>query len=354
MSSVNERVAKPNVLVAVLGMSPAVVTETIYALAQSEERTFVHKVELIGTVPAADLYQRKLAGRRGALVRLARMYSLPVPQTRFHLLRNAEGTSALEDLRTTADSMAAWRQVFDIVRELVDSSALLLGSIAGGRKTLGQALTLAFQLLARRQDRLLHVLVPAPQEANPKFFFPRPGESVPIDLADVPFLRTRELAVADRVLDMEQLLAAVQARLDAAAQPKLEFCLDAAGKVTSVKVNEKLLWPNAMGIRLRQRDLHIWLHLARLRQRHDENANTSDPCPCCFRPAEDLAAFVPDSDRDLPHEFVRQAMSRIKRALLRFGLPLDHIDAVRFRGAGARPNRVYGLYMPPGGIRVLE
>ncbi|MFN4149168.1 MAG: CRISPR-associated ring nuclease Csm6, partial [Rhodocyclaceae bacterium] len=45
-------------------------------------------------------------------------------------------------------------------------------SIAGGRKTMGFYLGYAFSLYARPQDRLSHVLVSAPFESHPEFFYP--------------------------------------------------------------------------------------------------------------------------------------------------------------------------------------
>jgi hypothetical protein len=81
-------------------------------------------------------------------------------------------------------------------------------SLAGGRKTLGYYLGYALSLFGRPQDRLSHVLVSAPFESHPRFFYPTPRECVihtldreqrPLDcrdavvtLAEIPFVRLRD------------------------------------------------------------------------------------------------------------------------------------------------------------------
>lgn len=343
-----------NVLVAVVGLTPAVVTQALYGLSVlSTERVPVHRVDIIGTLPAIELSRNALLGSRGALSRLARVYQLPTPTTRFHVLRKSPSRAPLMDLRTTEDNHAAWLQVFRIVRALLPRSQTLLGSIAGGRKTLSHALVLAFQLLGRRQDRLFHVLLRPEQTGNPNFFFPLPGDEVQIDLAEVPFLRTRELNTHSGNLDLCTFLSAVQTRVEIATEPQLVFRLSLDGSIETVSIGGRTLWPNTLGIRLRQRDLHLWLHLAWLRSSHNDRA-TDYPCACCFRTPEQLSELVPPTDRDFPQEYVRQAMSRIKSALLEFGLPLEHADKLRFRGAGQRPYTKYGVHLSPRCISITR
>jgi hypothetical protein len=187
------------------------------------------------------------------------------------------------------------------------------------------------------------------------------------------------LALRSDALELPNLIAAVQPHLDAPTSVQLEFRLNPRGEVAAVRINGRTLWPNQNKLRIRRRDLAMWLYLASLRQKHGTSTRaplpppksgkqvrangsspnpsatlTSTPCPCCFREAADLAHLVPDSDRELPYEYVRQAMSRIKRALIQFGLPLEHLDQVRFRGAGKRPNTMYGLFLPPEQITICK
>ncbi|MEZ5643338.1 MAG: CRISPR-associated ring nuclease Csm6 [Burkholderiaceae bacterium] len=71
-----------------------------------------------------------------------------------------------EENACAADAITA------LVAELTrDAQAALHVSIAGGRKTMGFYLGYAFSLFARPQDELSHVLVSAPFESHPEFFF---------------------------------------------------------------------------------------------------------------------------------------------------------------------------------------
>ncbi|MCX8072823.1 MAG: CRISPR-associated ring nuclease [Candidatus Binatia bacterium] len=389
-------------LVAVAGVQAKRIVEAFYALTVAAPKPVkIERIDVIGTQRVWDAYRATLGPHASILSKVARQHGICVPELRFHLLTNPSGTEPLRDLLTTDDNMAAWRQVLEIVRTLIAESSTLLGVCAGARQALRQALTLAFQLLARPQDRLFDIRVRGLlAEARPTAG--RARRSTPrVVLSELPFLRVQELPRRADALEQPTLVAAVQPGLDDHPQPSLEFHLDERGTLTRVVVDGRTLWPNRLRIRLRQRDLVLWLHLAQLRKQHcpapssvvtappchrvadaqeiPKDAETAQwaplpeakgarsgldphtgaangspirPCPCCFREAAQLSAFVPESDRELPDEYVRQAMSRIKRALSQFGLPLAHLEAVRFRGAGSRPHTSYGIHLDPDRITI--
>ena len=195
------------ILVAVTGLSPQIVTETIYALAA----TFVPtEVSLLTTRRGAELaVDTLLDPSTGWLHRLRSDYGLPpvaFDEERIHVLRDATGAQ-LDDLRTPADNTAAADAITQLLCELTqDDSSALHVSIAGGRKTMGFYLGYALSLYGRPQDRLSHVLVSQPYESLPEFFYPTPT-SVPIKtrqgrvvdardgevaLAEIPFVRMRD------------------------------------------------------------------------------------------------------------------------------------------------------------------
>jgi hypothetical protein len=107
--------------------------------------------------------------------------------------------------------------------------------VAGGRKTMGLFLGIAFQLFARPQDRLSHVLVWPPEiEGHKDFFYPPPrpttytidgrairSRDIRVELAEIPVLLLRErVPAAD--LDTESytdLVARAQQELDRLAAP---------------------------------------------------------------------------------------------------------------------------------------
>ena len=171
------------ILLCVAGLSPQIVTETLYALTVIGEPRFVPtEIHLLTTAEGAERARLTLLSEEpGWFHRLRRDYGLP--EIRFtldtlHLLRAADGRP-LNDIREVADNEALADAITAKVRELTtDPDSAVHASIAGGRKTMGFYLGYALSLFGRPQDRLSHVLVSSPFESNPNFFYPAPVERV--------------------------------------------------------------------------------------------------------------------------------------------------------------------------------
>ena len=200
-------------LVAVTGLSPQIVTETLYALSVRQAPPFVPtEVRLITTEKGAERAKLSLLHpESGWFHRLLTDYELPpiaFGPEHIHVLKDAGGRP-LDDIRSPEDNERAADAITDVVRDLTrDDDCALHVSIAGGRKTMGFYLGYALSLYGREQDRLSHVLVNAPYESHRDFFYPTPG-SVPIHtrepdsrpydardakvtLAEIPFVRLRD------------------------------------------------------------------------------------------------------------------------------------------------------------------
>lgn len=200
------------ILLAAAGLTPQIVTETLYALAVSRQPAFVPtEVRLVTTAEGAERARLSLLGDDpGWFSRLLQEYGvreIEFQDRHIHVLRSAAG-GGLEDIRSEEDNRRAADEITELVRKLTgDSESALHVSIAGGRKTLGFYLGYALSLFGREQDRLSHVLVSAPFESHPGFYFPTrqrhviytaPPESRPLDtataavtLAEIPFVRLR-------------------------------------------------------------------------------------------------------------------------------------------------------------------
>lgn len=219
------------VLLAVTGESPAILTETVWALARKEQPAIfpsrivvvtttvgarrIHdellasSAEYSGRSPWQALRDELLAGRPD----VERLLVLEDPRI-IAGRAGADGRALpLDDLRTRADNDIAADFILNEVRGIThNSDTRLIASIAGGRKTMGALLYAAMTLVGRETDRLTHVLVNAPfdQRLDPPFFFPakkathhalraRDGSAVSrhssaaarIELADVPFVPLR-------------------------------------------------------------------------------------------------------------------------------------------------------------------
>lgn len=235
------------ILLCVAGLSPQIVTETLYALSVIGEPRFVPtEIHLLTTAEGAERARLTLlSDEPGWFHRLRQDYGLPAIHftlDAIHILHAADGRP-LSDIRELADNEAIADAITAKVRELTaDPDSAVHASIAGGRKTMGFYLGYALTLFGRPQDRLSHVLVSSPFESNPNFFYPAPVERVifshgpdqrPLDardatvtLADIPFVRLRDglhetllregASFGDAVRQAQRNLAAPSLTLDVA------------------------------------------------------------------------------------------------------------------------------------------
>ena len=218
------------VLLCATGLSPQVVTETLFSLAAAGagERFVPDEVHVVTTTRGAEAVRLMFIDERAnQLARLCEQYTLPMPKVKLHLMQGPEG--ALDDLRSASQNDAAADSILQVVRELTAKDDTTIHfSIAGGRKTMGYYLGTCASLLGRPQDRMSHVLVNEPFESAPEFFFPpRPPQILQlrggpadtararIDLAAVSFIRMRSLLPAPLIEkgSFTQLVAVVDGML---------------------------------------------------------------------------------------------------------------------------------------------
>lgn len=201
------------VLLAVTGLTPQVLTETLYALAVASAPTFTPtEIHLVTTAEGAERARLSLLDpAAGQFHALCRDYGLSgridfSPENIHVIADAADAASTLTDIRTPQDNTLAADCLLGHVRRLcADETCALHVSIAGGRKTMGFFLGYALSLFGRPQDRLSHVLVSEPFESLVDFYFPpatprvlytRDGRPVHtadarVMLAEIPFVRLR-------------------------------------------------------------------------------------------------------------------------------------------------------------------
>lgn len=205
-----------HILLCVAGLTPQIITETLYALTQ-QRGEWVDEIRVITTLSGRSrVLQDLLEPQHGQFFRFCRDYQLDPARIAFDdttitLLHSKDGRM-LHDIRSVHDNTAAADQISEVVRELTrDPHTRLHASAAGGRKTMSIYLTAAMQLYGRAQDRLSHVLVSEAFETLADFFYipPVPQElavtdrltgqvigrlstaTAEIHLADIPFIRLR-------------------------------------------------------------------------------------------------------------------------------------------------------------------
>jgi CRISPR-associated protein (TIGR02584 family) len=209
MTAKQERV----VLVGVVGMSPAVLTETVWALAHEKTPVIVDEVVAITTTRGESSIREQLL-ESGSWQRLTDALSKEGLDVAGKLAFGSsdsirimgDGSKDFDDIASPQENNIAGDFILKVLRQYTESSdTKLIASIAGGRKTMSALMLSCMSLLGREQDRVCHVLVNAPyeQRLEPPFFFPekrvthKQGDkkfpsmkAVPV-LSDISFVRVR-------------------------------------------------------------------------------------------------------------------------------------------------------------------
>lgn len=223
MKTVKQEIHFRTILLATVGTSPAVLTETVWALAhpakKSAERVIPDEIVVLTTLRGKAAVESQLLGSGGAWKRLvAALEKEGVPVAGKLAFGEASirlldlGKTYLEDIRTAEENEAVADLFLREIRGVTeDPKTRLFASIAGGRKTMGALLFSCMSLLGREQDHVLHVLVNEPFDSrlDPPFFFPAPkakhvwvnpktggkktfrAEDARLDLIDLPFVKMR-------------------------------------------------------------------------------------------------------------------------------------------------------------------
>ena len=211
------KLPKRIVLVAGMGTSPAVLTETVWELAHLAEPVIPDEVAVIATKSGRDIaLSALLSGENGAWKRLLAALrregvdiegKLVFGATSMRVIPDAS-CAEMDDLRTGDDNLRAADFMLGELRKYTESpDTVVLCSIAGGRKTMSALLFSCMTLLGRECDKVYHVLLPPgfEQGSEPPFFFPEPGvtytakatgkkikaNKVQSELFEVPFVRMR-------------------------------------------------------------------------------------------------------------------------------------------------------------------
>ncbi len=342
------------VMMALAGLTPQVVTETLYALWR--EGDLPAEIHVLTTLPGRQKVREALLDpHRGAFYRFCSDYGIDHRRIRFdlgtvHLLVTPDGRP-VEDLRTARENAAVADQLAKFVRDLaIDPGVRIHASLAGGRKTMTYYLGYALSLFGRPGDRLTHVLVSEDFEGHPEFFYPPPRSmelrtgadkrvstaDARIDLVDIPFVRLREFVPAnvlrgsfsEMVSGAEQALAARCGGLRLEADPATHT-LRAAGREC----------------RLRPQGFALYLHLVLVA------GETPEPLPFLELVAEPrVEALWPDRARTLGlrGEEARDLADRLE------ALALSKKGDRNFVSAVSKVNAAIGRAFPPAVAARLE
>jgi CRISPR-associated protein (TIGR02584 family) len=285
-----------DVLVALCGLTPQVVTETLWALARRLPPIYPAEVWILTTRTGRTRCLDALIGSNGALAKYVREYR-PVPKpicgaSRVIVLKGADG-KRLDDVRSEPDHHAIGDQMAAFLAgQAARNDVRLHVSVAGGRKTMGLLLAAAMQLYGRPDDRLYHVLVPPEFESLDDFFYPpqRPRrltlkdgrristEQAMIHLAEIPYVRLRGLLPPEHLREGSRFGPLVEL-----AERKLRLWQQPDPVVVtadqSLKIGERR-------VRLAPAQMTLYRALARTKLHHCTRLDlqTCGDCTACYLP----------------------------------------------------------------------
>ena len=212
-----------NILFLVTGMTPQIITETLWALAcdpDNDTKWIPDEIHVLSTDGGLNQIRSRLFSEKEGY-KFAK-FKTEYPQLAnigfdsseqyLHVIKNHAG-EVLNDLKTPDDNELAANLICQMVREFTECDDVALHvSIAGGRKTMGFYAGYALSLYGRAQDKMSHVLVDERYESARDFFYPSAYDDVFVTnrddvelrskdakvwLADIPFVRMRD-AITDK------------------------------------------------------------------------------------------------------------------------------------------------------------
>lgn len=276
MGKVEEPISNTIILLSLVGTTPAVLTETVWALAHQLTPVVPNRVVALTTGPGRDLLADKLfaEGRWEAMKAAISANGVDVDdKLRFgpiadciRAFPDATRSRELEDVRTVEENEAVAEFFMEVVRGFTENESIqLIVSIAGGRKTSSALLHSVMTLLGRAQDKITHVIVDDCWVANRDFFYPGcegtftdpasqealDSADAQLDLVEVPFVPIRYLFGNELKRSTGSYLALMRElrtrtlNLDEDLEVKLSIAsgeLEVNGRPVSLSPNEFLLY----------------------------------------------------------------------------------------------------------------
>ena len=373
---------KRNVLLAVIGLSPQVITETLFALNQQSRP--VDCIHVITTRQGREkIHAELLASGTGHFYRYLRDHGDPDRRIEFHeghvhVVRDPNGRE-IDDINTEEHNEACLELCLRLTYQLTasDDTAVFF-SVSGGRKTMSSCLTLAAQMYGRPQDRIYHVLVSPEFEMNRDFYFP-PRVSEPVCLRDEqgqPYWKESRYA---RLALVHMPFASIRRKLSDAF---LKEPLDPGSLMASlIREDQALLEMDLLESKLRYKGMEVDMMPARMalyglfimmKKECSERRKTCSYCTECYldmeaiytrqsRIVELYRVISGRSDLDemsdtgilgLTAENFRSYKGKIRRDL-ETGFGRYSLEELEIASIGSRPNTKYGLRIDKRKIKII-
>jgi len=371
-----------SILLAVTGLSPQVITETLYALHQSN-RT-VHTIHVITTRNGKEkIFAELLSGGSGPYYQYLEEYGIGAATIDFghrniHVITDDHGNE-IPDVGNESDNEHLLKKCLELTFHFTkDPETAVFFSVAGGRKTMSSCLTLAAQMYGRSRDRLYHVLVSPEFESNRNFYYP-PGTSKTIELRDQqgqPYFKETRYAKVN-LIHIPFVSIREQLSPDMLKKPKdpgtlmLSLVKEEQSRLCVNLVSKKIIYKN-IEFDLMPARLALYAFFAMQKKNCTKDADTCGECTDCFmdmqsiydhqeqitglyRKVSDTRPLDEMSDTgiiNLSGENFMMYKGKIKSDLThRFGSYA--LKDLEIASVGTKPNTRYGIMMDKSKIEIV-
>jgi CRISPR-associated protein Csx14 len=367
-----------NILLAIAGLSPQVITETLYALHQ--DGLAIDEIHIITTRVGRDVISNQLLSQGdGRYWRYLKEYghdaqAITFSQDTIHLLRDDKG-NPLDDIVGAEENEILLKMCLTLAHRFTKKPEnTVFFSIAGGRKTMSACLMVAAQMYARPSDRIYHVLVSPEFENHKEFYYP-PVKPILLELRDaqgqklykktsyakitlvpIPFISLRQAVSAGKT-GRVQTPAELFRYLVRERKPFLTIDL-IQGKII-YKKTERTMMPSRLAL---YAFLALQKHNCRLLSANCRNCTT---CYMDYGQISNGQQIITNIYKKLggmtekkgicalEQEELRSYISKIRKELMNtFGAQAAQLLAVE--AAGKKPDTRYGIPMERERIRFIE
>lgn len=363
-----------NVLFLVTGMTPQIITETVWALAcdPALDTPWVpDEIHVLSTEDGLNQIRSRLFSEKEGykFAKFKQDYAhlenidFDGSEQYLHVIKDENG-QVLSDLRTPKDNETAANVICAKIREFTQDNTINLHvSIAGGRKTMGFYAGYALSLYGRAQDSMSHVLVEERYELARDFFYPTPNDDVYVTnrdgielkakdaqvwLANIPFVRLRQQLTDDALISNLSFTEVV------------DF-INAANETPKVTINnnaDRHVVVNGKKVKLSPKEFSLYLLVAELKSQEQglvypskeiEGDSINDEAQARYDELYDLHKTKSGKDKIImDYDNFSQTVSKIATKLKKgFGTAIGEKIAIQ-----KLDNGKYGLNLPAENILI--
>ena len=276
------------VFVAVIGTSPAVLSECLYYYYSpyyKQNRSF-SEIKVITTSKGRDLLVKTILDG-GVLKRLEsalEIYpgSIPFTESDIIVIEHETTGEEIQDLLTSEENEAASKTMSNWIKYYTDMDDLrLTATVAGGRKTQSAIMALTFQLYGRTQDELIHIIAPEERMTDWEWFFPSdPSDHTQfLSVSAVPVLRVGRYLSRNLNQSTEDMVREIQESLYA-SRP-----------IEEIVIEKNIIHVDGEEIQITPREASYYRYFLKRRL----NASCPSDCPGCTECCADQNTLLADS-----------------------------------------------------------